>query len=237
MKGPGKRVPSSPSPPPRVRVLTRVLLSRWTKLLVFLLALTPLSLLVWKGFHNGLTANPIEKITHATGDWTIYFLLFTLSVTPLRKLFNLPELVRFRRMLGLFAFFYGCLHFLTYLWLDQFFDLASIAKDVMARPFITAGFTAFVSMIPLALTSTKGWVRRLGGKRWQKLHRLVFVSAAAGVVHYYWLVKSDVRLPLLYGAILSLLLLARFAFWRRKRHAHAAMPSSLGKSRETAPAT
>jgi sulfoxide reductase heme-binding subunit YedZ len=137
------------------------------------------------------------------------FLLITLAITPIRRLSNLQYLIRFRRMMGLFAFFYGCLHFLTYLWLDKFFDLAEIQKDIVKRPFITAGFTGFVLMVALAITSTQSMVRRLGGKRWQLLHRLIYFSAAAGVVHYYWLVKSDVRRPLTYGAILAGLMLLR----------------------------
>ena len=173
---------------------------------VFLLALAPALLLAWRGFHDGLGANPIETITHATGDWTLRFLAISLAVTPLRELLRLPELIRFRRMLGLFAFFYGTLHFLTYIWLDKFFDLHDIAKDVAKRPFITAGFTAFVLLGPLAVTSTTGWIRRLGGKRWRALHRLVYVSIAAGVVHYWWLVKSDIRKPLLYGVLAAVLL-------------------------------
>ena len=132
--------------------------------------------------------------------------MFTLAVTPLRKLLGLPDLIRFRRMIGLFAFFYGTLHFITYIWLDKFFDLAEMLKDVAKRPFITAGFTAFVLMIPLALTSTTGWIRRLGGKRWQLLHRLIYFSAIAGVVHYYWLVKCDIRLPVMYGVFVGVLL-------------------------------
>jgi sulfoxide reductase heme-binding subunit YedZ len=180
---------------------------RWIKLVVFLLCLTPIFLVLWRAFYGeGLTANPIEFITHFTGDWTIRFIVITLAVSPLRKLAGLPDLIRFRRMLGLFAFFYGTLHFLTYLWLDKFFSTQEIAKDVVKRPFITAGFTAFVLMIPLALTSTKGWIRRLGGKRWQNLHRLIYLTAIAGVVHYYWLVKSDIRLPVLYGALVAVLL-------------------------------
>jgi sulfoxide reductase heme-binding subunit YedZ len=188
-----------------------MLSSNWIKVLVFALCLSPVFLLVWRGFNGGLGANPIEFITHATGDWTLRFLAITLAVTPLRKLLRLPELVRFRRMLGLFAFFYGCLHFMTYLWLDKFLAWSEITKDVAKRPFITAGFTAFVLLIPLAVTSTAGWIRRLGGKRWQLLHRLVYVSAVAGVVHYYWLVKSDIRLPVFYGAIVGLLLAYRAA--------------------------
>ena len=136
-------------------------------------------------------------------------MLITLSVTPLRKLLNVPELIRFRRMLGLFAFTYVSLHFLTYIGPDQSFDLAGMWKDVVKRPFVTVGFLGFVLLIPLALTSTKGWIRRLGGRRWQALHRLIYVTALCGVIHYYWLVKSDHRLPLLYGAILAALLLYR----------------------------
>jgi sulfoxide reductase heme-binding subunit YedZ len=164
--------------------------------------------LAWLATHR-LGPNPIETITHATGDWTLRFLVLTLAVTPLRKLLGLPELIRYRRMLGLFAFFYGTLHFMTYLWLDKFFDGAEIIKDVAKRPFITAGFTGFVLLIPLALTSTAGWIRRLGGKRWRRLHRLVYVSALAGVAHYYWLVKSDIRGPLVYLALVATLLLWR----------------------------
>jgi sulfoxide reductase heme-binding subunit YedZ len=194
-----------------------MLRSRWTKLPVFLLCLTPIFLVLWRAFEgDGLTANPVEFITHFTGDWTIRFIVITLAVSPLRKLLALPDLIRFRRMFGLFAFFYGTLHFLTYLWLDKFFSLPDIAKDVVKRPFITAGFTGFVLMLPLALTSTAGWIRRLGGKRWQALHRLIYVTAIAGVVHYYWLVKSDIRLPLLYGTLVVLELGWRAVTWLRK---------------------
>ncbi len=176
--------------------------------LLLLACLAPLAHLAWQGWHQDLGANPIEYITHRTGDWTLRFLLITLAVTPARRL---VDLIRFRRMLGLAAFFYGSLHLLTFLWLDKFFDLREIAKDVVKRPFITAGAAAFLAMVPLAVTSTAGWIRRLGGKRWRRLHRLIYFSALAGVVHYYWLVKSDVRLPVLYGAILALLLGYRYA--------------------------
>ena len=182
---------------------------RAAKAVLFALCLAPFALLLWRGTHDGLGANPIEFITHATGDWTLRFLVITLAVTPVRKVFNRPQLVRFRRMLGLFAFFYGCLHFVTYVWLDKFFDVPAMLKDVAKRPFITAGFTAFVLLIPLAVTSTAGWIRRLGGRRWQALHRLIYISAAAAVVHYYWLVKSDIRLPVFYGSLVALLLLWR----------------------------
>jgi sulfoxide reductase heme-binding subunit YedZ len=198
---------------------------RWLKILLFLLCLTPLAWLVWKGVNQDLGANPIEFITHTTGDWTLRFLAITLAITPLRKLAGFPQLIRFRRMLGLFAFFYGCLHFLTYIWLDKFFEFPAMVKDVGKRPFITAGFTAFVLLIPLAVTSTAGWIRRLGGKRWQRLHRLIYISATAGVVHYYWLVKSDVRRPLMYGAIVAVLLAYRAAnAWRKSSPAPMPAP-------------
>jgi sulfoxide reductase heme-binding subunit YedZ len=176
------------------------------KAMVFSVSLTPIAYLGWRAWNQDLTANPIEYITHFTGDWTIRFLLFTLSVTPLRKALGRPDLIRFRRMIGLFAFFYGFLHFSTYLGVDKFFDFHEIWGDIAKRPYITLGFTGFVLMIPLALTSTAGWIRRLGGKRWRGLHRLVYASAIAGVIHYYWLVKSDVRKPLLYGFLVALLL-------------------------------
>jgi sulfoxide reductase heme-binding subunit YedZ len=191
----------------------KVLSSKWTKVFAFLLCLVPLFRLVWRFYQQKLGANPIEKITHTTGDWTIWFLLITLSVTPFRKLLNQPKLARFRRMLGLFAFFYGCLHLTTWIWLDKFFDLKEMWADVVKRRFITVGMLAFVLLIPLATTSTNGWVRRLGFVRWQRLHRLVYFSALAGVIHYYWLVKSDVRLPLLYGAILAVLMTYRLVAW------------------------
>jgi sulfoxide reductase heme-binding subunit YedZ len=194
-----------------------LLTSKWTKAAVFAACLLPLVSLAWRALHNALTANPIEFITHATGDWTLRFLLITLGVTPVRKILKLPDLIRFRRMFGLFAFFYGCLHFTTYIWLDKFFDLAEMWKDVSKRPYITVGFTAFALLIPLAITSTAGWIRRLGGRRWQILHRAIYISAVAGVIHYYWLVKSAVIRPLTYGAIVSALLLWRLAdkFWWR----------------------
>jgi sulfoxide reductase heme-binding subunit YedZ len=176
------------------------------KALVFLFCLTPLALLVWRGARHELGANPIEFITHATGDWTLRFLLLTLAVTPARRLLKTPGLIRYRRMLGLFAFFYGTLHLATYVWLDKFFDLPEMLKDVAKRRFITAGALALLVMTPLAITSTAGWIRRLGGRNWQRLHRLVYVSAAAGVIHYWWLVKSDIREPAAYAVALALLL-------------------------------
>ena len=213
---------------------------KWLKPPVFLLCLLPVTVLLLQAFHEqlgvdsllnrlhlqpDLGANPIEKVTHTTGDWILIFLCITLAVTPLRRILSQPWLIKFRRMFGLFAFFYACLHFLTYIWLDQFFAWSSIVKDVAKRPFITAGFTGFVLLIPLAITSTSGWIRRLGGKRWQWLHRLIYVSAIAGVVHYYWLVKSDVRLPLLYAAIVTLLLGFRILIAARNRRPRPVAPA------------
>lgn len=192
-------------------------LSRWTRLLLFLLCLFPFLNLLWLIYQNNLTANPIEFITHRTGDWTIRFLLIALAVTPLREILNQPQLIRFRRMLGLFAFFYGCLHLATWIWLDKSFDVHEMWDDVIKRRFITAGMTGLALMTPLAVTSTGGWVRRLGYRNWQWLHRLVYLSAMAGVIHYYWLVKSDTRLPLMYGALLALLLLYRLGKMAEKK--------------------
>ena len=186
---------------------------RVLKALVFLLCLAPLGLLVWKGYQQDLGANPVDVITRSTGKWTLVFLLITLSVTPVRKLVVLPWLIRFRRILGLFAFFYGTLHLTTYVYLDKRFDVQEMLHDIVKRRFITAGMTAFALMLPLALTSTAGWIRRLGGKRWQMLHRLIYFSAAAGVIHFVWLVKADKRRPFMYGAVLLVLLAYRLAAW------------------------
>ena len=194
---------------------------QWLKSALFVLCLVPLGWLVWLGTHRGLGANPIEYITHSTGWWTLTFLLITLSVTPLRRLTGWNWLLRLRRMLGLFAFFYVCLHFVTYIWLDQFFDWHSMVKDIAKRPFITVGFTAFLLLIPLAATSTNRMVKRLGARRWQRLHRMVYVIATLGVLHFWWLVKKDIREPLLFGALLGLLLLARLIYRMRKADAAA----------------
>ncbi len=203
-----------------------ILTSKWTKVALFLICLIPFGILVWRSLKGELGANPVEFLQHATGDWTLRFLIFTLCITPFRKLLKLPDLIRFRRMLGLFGFFYVCLHFLTYLGPDQSFDLAAMWKDVAKRPFITVGFLGFVLLIPLAITSTAGWIRRLGGKRWQMLHRAIYVSAVAGVIHYYWLVKSDVRKPLSYGALVGILLLWRVGDWLVKRGKQASVKAS-----------
>ena len=202
--------------------MNSILTSKWTKVAVFLLCLVPLAILVLRGLRNDLTANAVQFVEHWTGDWTIRFLIITLAITPLRNILKLPQLIRFRRMLGLFAFFYGCLHFSTWLALDRYFNWAEMLKDVAKRPFITVGFTGFVLMIPLAITSTAGWIRRLGGKRWQWLHRAIYLSAIAGVIHYYWLVKSDHRKPLQYAAIVALLLAWRIATWLNNRRHLAA---------------
>lgn len=179
----------------------------------FLLSLGPLATLGWKAYQGNLGANPIDVITRSTGRWTLTFLLITLSVTPVRKLAGMPWLIRFRRPLGLFAFFYGTLHLTTYVWLDKFFDVHEMLHDILKRRFITAGLTAFTLMLPLALTSTTWSIRRLGGKRWSALHRLIYFSAAAGVIHFIWLVKADLRRPLTYGAVLAVLLAYRVVVW------------------------
>ena len=190
---------------------------RYLKPAIFLACLIPLGRLVWRGFHAGLGANPVEAITHGTGDWTLIFLLLTLAITPLRKLTRQYWLISYRRMLGLFAFFYGTLHLTTWVVLDKTFDLHEMWADVLKRRFITAGMTAFALMIPLALTSTKWSIRKLGGRRWQSLHRLIYFSAAAGVIHYIWLVKADLKKPLEYAAVLAVLLLYRLGVWISSR--------------------
>ena len=197
---------------------------RLAKIIVFLAALGPLGSLAWKAFHDGLGANPIEVITHATGDWTLRLLLVTLSISPLRQITRQYWLIGLRRMVGLFTFFYATLHFLTYIWLDKFFDVHEMFKDIAKRPFITVGFSAFVLMIPLAATSTAWSIRRLGGKNWQRLHRLIYVSAILGILHYLWLVKADRRKPIEYGIFLGILLLYRVAGWARRRTQKPARP-------------
>ena len=176
------------------------------KVVLFPAALLPQAWLVWKALHNDLGANPVEFITHATGDWAMIFLLSSLAITPLRKLTKFSELIRFRRMLGLFAFFYASIHLLTFAGLDHHFNWAEVVPDVYKRPFVTAGFTAWLLMLPLALTSTTWSIRKLGGKNWQRLHWLVYFSAIAAVVHYWWLVKKDISGPLVYAVILGVLL-------------------------------
>jgi sulfoxide reductase heme-binding subunit YedZ len=200
-------------------------LLRILKVFVFIVCLGPLAVLTWKATHDGLGANPVDVITRSTGKWILVFLLLTLAVTPVRRLTGFSWLIRFRRMLGLYAFFYATLHLMTYVWLDKFFDFQAMLHDIAKRRFITAGMTGFALMLPLALTSTSGWIRRLGGKRWQRLHRLIYFSAAAGVIHFLWLVKADRRRPLAYGGVLAALLLFRLANFIvarvRTRHAVA----------------
>ena len=206
---------------------------RWVaKPLAFAAALLPVADLIWAALHGGLGANPLEKITHATGDWTLRFIVMTLAITPVRRLTGRNWLIRFRRMIGLFAFFYGSLHFLIYVIADRFAGLdfvdgvwawstaralaASIWDDIYKRPYITVGFTGLAAMVPLAITSTAGWIRRLGGRRWNRLHRLIYVTAVAGVIHYWWLVKADILHPAIYASLVAILLGLR-VIWTLKR--------------------
>jgi methionine sulfoxide reductase heme-binding subunit len=207
---------------------------RWLKIGLFITCLGPLMRLGWKAYNGLLGANPIEVITHSTGDWTLIFLCVTLGVTPLRMLTRQYWMIRFRRMFGLFAMFYGLLHFTTYIWLDKFFDVHEMVKDVVKRPFITMGFTAFVLMIPLAITSTSGWIRRLGGRKWNILHRLIYFSAIAAVIHYIWLVKKDLTKPLEYAAVLTVLLGYRLAVWTIAHFSSRRTPLVAGKRVEVA---
>jgi methionine sulfoxide reductase heme-binding subunit len=222
------------------------------KPVVFLAALSPAVYLTWAALTNHLSANPLSDVTNETGVWTLRFLCITLLLTPLRRVSGLNLVSAFRRMTGLYAFFYGSLHFLTYLILDRFAGLvdfpdgivsfttvkrivASSVGDVAMRPFITVGFFAFLTMVPLAITSTKGWIRRLGGKRWAALHRLVYVTGVAGVVHYWWLVKADIRRPMIYGSIVGTLLAVRLYYRFKKATARpSASPSASGLDRQSA---
>lgn len=187
------------------------------KIALFALCLYPLASLVWLGFVGGLSADPVEFIRRSTGTWTLDFLIITLSVTPLRRATGWHWLVRLRRMFGLYAFFYAAIHVVTYLWLDQLFDLAAIWRDVVKRPLIAAGFLSFVLMVPLAITSTDRMARWLGGKRWQQLHRAVYLVAIAGVIHFWWLVKLDYTRPLIYSVIVGALLVSRIVLHNAPR--------------------
>ncbi|HWX03239.1 protein-methionine-sulfoxide reductase heme-binding subunit MsrQ [Collimonas sp.] len=197
---------------------------KYIKVALFALALLPALRLLVAGFAGQLGANPIEFITRSSGDWTLYFLCIALAVTPLRRFSGWNWLVKLRRMLGLFAFFYASLHFTTFLWFDHFFDLGEMFKDVVKRPFITVGFIAFVLLLPLALTSTNGMIRRLGGKRWQWLHRSVYAVALLGILHFWWMRagKHNFEKPILFGTIVAGLLLVRVYFSWRNRSAGAA---------------
>ena len=188
----------------------------WAKWMVFGLSLLPLLRLIVLGLQDRLTANPIEFITRATGDWTLYFLCLTLAVTPLRRLTGLNALIRFRRMLGLFTFFYASLHFLTFIWFDHFFDLAEMMRDVLKRPFIAMGFSAFVLLVPLALTSNDLMFRKLG-RRWSVLHRLIYLIAILALLHFWWMRagKHNFAEPLVMGAVVAVLLALRLIWLRR----------------------
>jgi methionine sulfoxide reductase heme-binding subunit len=205
---------------------------RFLKVLVFVASLGPVAWLVWAALTGNLSPNPLSDITNETGVWTLRFLCITLSITPLRKITSWHVLIRFRRMAGLFAFFYGTLHFLTYVIADRFAGLdfpdgmlawstarnlaKSVSEDIYKRPFITVGFTAWTTMVPLAATSTAGMIRRLGGRAWNRLHRLVYVTDSLGVIHYWWLVKADVSRPIAYGIVVCGLLAFR-AFYASRR--------------------
>jgi methionine sulfoxide reductase heme-binding subunit len=180
--------------------------TKFAKFVIFVNCLVPLVMLGWDAYHHRLGANPIEFATRTTGVLTLLFLLLSLAITPLRKALGLPWMVKFRRMLGLFGFFYGCLHLLTYVWFDKFFGFRAIVEDVIKRPYITVGMASFIFLIPLAITSTQRMVKRLGGKRWNRLHRAAYIAATGGVIHYYMLVKADTREPLLFALALAVLL-------------------------------
>jgi sulfoxide reductase heme-binding subunit YedZ len=206
---------------------------------VFVAALAPVGWLTWAALTGNLSVNPLSDLTNETGLWAIRFICITLAITPLRRVTGWNWLIKFRRMVGNYAFFYGSLHFLVYVIADRFAALdfpdgivswttarnlaMSVGEDIYKRPFITIGFTALMLMLPLAVTSTTGWIRRMGGKRWQALHRLVYAVGIAAVIHYYWLVKADVRSPLFYGAIVALLLATRVYWMRSKARATGAV--------------
>jgi sulfoxide reductase heme-binding subunit YedZ len=196
--------------------MSKVVYPKVVKPLIFLICLIPLISLIWNAFQGHLGANPIEKVTHITGEWALRFLLLTLSVTPARKLLGWHFLLRLRRMVGLYAFFYACLHFLTYMVLDQFFDFDEIIKDILKRPYITVGFAAFVLLIPLAVTSTNTMMKRLG-RRWKSLHQLIYVIGVLAILHFLWLVKADNLEPLVYACILLVLFMARVWIQRREK--------------------
>lgn len=187
---------------------------RWVfKPVVFLLSLLPLLILIYRGFDDRLGANPVEELTHQTGLWGLYFLLFTLSVTPLRKITGAKWLIQLRRMLGLFAFFYASLHLLVYVWIDQYFTWSAIVEDVLKRPYITVGFGAWLLLLPLALTSTKAAMKSLG-KNWKRLHQLVYLVVAMVILHFVWLVKADYAEPLIYFSVYILLMLTRMSWFQ-----------------------
>jgi len=185
--------------------------TRFTQFVIFVNCLVPFLLLVWDGYHNKLGANPLDLITHATGKLALVFLLISLAVTPVRKFTGWNQIIKYRRMLGLYAFFYAALHLLTYVWFDNFFDLKTIVQETIKRPFIAVGMLGFLLMVPLAVTSTNGMIKRLGGRRWSRLHQSIYLVVILGVVHYWMLVKADIRQPLLFAGVLALLLGYRIA--------------------------
>jgi methionine sulfoxide reductase heme-binding subunit len=215
---------------------------KWLKPPVFLLSLGPLALLVYKAYHDTqfpdavplLGGNPQSFIRNSTGFWTLVFICITIGITPVRRLLRQNWLIRFRRMMGLFAFFYGTLHFVTYFLFDTGVDLRAVANDVYMRPFITAGFVAWLLMVPLAITSTAGWVRRLGGKRWQKLHYLVYGTAIAAALHYWWLVKADITVPRRFAVIVALFLGYRVVAYFVKKRNEAALAQARAAKNVTA---
>lgn len=193
---------------------------------LFVACLAPLGALGWRALHGDLGANPIEAAEIETGVWTLRFLAATLAMSPLRRLTGQGELIRYRRMLGLFTFAYACVHLTTYVGVDWFFDFGAIGHDIVKHPYVTVGMAGFLLLVPLAVTSTREWIRRLGGRRWAALHRLAYAVPVCGVVHYMWAVKKDVRHPLAYGAAFALLLGWRLATWLGARAARAARGSS-----------
>jgi methionine sulfoxide reductase heme-binding subunit len=204
----------------RAAIVTRVV-----KPVLYLAALMPLAWLLFALLTGRVMGDQVKFMQHVTGDTILTCLMLTLSVTPLRRLTGWNEIIRVRRLIGLTAFWYACLHLTTYLVFDQSLSMSEILKDIVKHPWVLVGFTAFLCLVPLAITSTTGWVRRLGGKRWQRLHRLVYVAAAAGVLHYLWLVKKDVRLPLLYGAVLLVLLGSRVWLARERIRSRRSPPA------------
>jgi sulfoxide reductase heme-binding subunit YedZ len=215
------------------------------KPLVFAASLAPAGWLVWAIVTGNLSANPLSDLTNETGIWALRFVCITLAITPLRRLTGWNQAIKFRRMTGLFAFFYGTLHVLTYIVVDRFASLvdfpdgyiawstarhlaAAIWEDIYKRPFITIGFTAWLTMLPLTLTSTAGMIRRLGGRAWNRLHKLVYATGVLVVVHYWWLVKADISRPAAYGVVVALLLGTRL-YWARARTTRAAQPAPVGK--------
>lgn len=192
------------------------------KVVLFILSLGPFVWLAVAAFTDNLGANPVEYLTRATGTWTLVFLCITIGITPVRKVSGWNWLTLYRRMFGLYAFFYVCLHFTTYIWFDQDFDVQSIIKDVIKRPFITVGFAAFLLLIPLAITSSNWMVKKMGAKRWQALHRAVYLICVLGVVHYWWLVKRDLTQPIIYGSVVALFLVARLVMRNKKPKARPA---------------